>query len=101
MSREFSEIYYTGKSCHDCIHLYHRYYKNSSFLIHYCKAFPKSIPSEIYNNGHYEPRPDLGQKCDTVFEYDPNGDIKRKRIIEADLKKLKELQDAAVRKNTL
>ena len=64
-----------NKSCWACKHLNQReendadydYSKHCEGEI-YCIAFPNEIPSEIYNNGHFEPRPDLGQKNDIVYE---------------------------------
>ncbi|MCL2065781.1 MAG: hypothetical protein FWG98_15615 [Candidatus Cloacimonetes bacterium] len=40
----------------------------TSWDILYCVAFPDEIPFEVYDNGHFTPRPDLGQTNDVVFE---------------------------------
>jgi hypothetical protein len=62
----------TYKSCWQCIHLKYRTPKERSVDYDklgddYCDAFPDRIPEEVYNNGHYEPRPDLGQSNDMIF----------------------------------
>ena len=68
----------TFKSCFHCKH-YRTEYTHHDGEIEYdvmnCVAFPypDGIPSKIYHNGHFEPRPDLGQKNEVVFE--PNEEL--------------------------
>ena len=64
---------HTYKSCFHCIHFKTEYINKDGRLERdeaNCIAFPApaGIPDEIYDNGHYEPRPDLGQTNDVVFE---------------------------------
>ena len=69
---------YTNKSCFHCIHYKTQYTREDGIIerdVPNCIAFPnpEGIPDEIYDFGHYEPRPDLGQKNDVVFE--PNEEL--------------------------
>ena len=58
-----------GKSCECCKHFFDDGDELPEFPIFTsCIAFPNGIPDEVYNNGHFEPRADLGQKNDVVFE---------------------------------
>ncbi|MCL2064351.1 MAG: hypothetical protein FWG98_08270 [Candidatus Cloacimonetes bacterium] len=70
MSKEPPNVDF-DKSCGACIHFI-RDDKSLWFKGDFCKAFPtsKGIPEELYFNGHYEPRPDLGQENNLVFEPD-------------------------------
>ena len=65
-----SEIIDTFKSCNHCVHFEKGDYKDKEGNIEegiYCEAFPHGIPSDVYHNGHYEPRHDLEQENDVVF----------------------------------
>ena len=64
--------YFTEKSCMHCIHFRSDYETPEIEIDDYphCIAFPDGIPDEIYDNGHYEPRPDMGQTNEIVFEPD-------------------------------
>ncbi|MCL2065782.1 MAG: hypothetical protein FWG98_15620 [Candidatus Cloacimonetes bacterium] len=64
--------YHTEKSCYHCKHIEYTYETEYGEMDDYpnCIAFPDGIPRIIYHNGHYVPRPDLGQKNEIVFEPD-------------------------------
>ena len=62
------------RCCWCCIHYKSIYYDEDGLWgeLQHCEAFPapEGIPDEIYCNGHFEPRPDLGQKNAIIFEPD-------------------------------
>jgi len=70
---ETPDLIYTGKSCFQCKHFKVNYESEEEIIHDYanCVAFPEGIPDEVWVNGHYEPRPDLGQENEVVFDPNP------------------------------
>ena len=77
----------TCKSCVHCVHYKTKLTKNDGKIKYdfpNCIAFPNGIPDEVYDYGHYEPRPDLGQKNDVVFEPDDEQIDNHKKLLAID-----------------